>query len=502
VLRNGSGKGIQAIVVYPMNALANSQAGELEKFLSYGPWAGRDPVTFRRYTGQETDVERQAILASPPDILLTNYVMLELILTRPYESEIVRAAQGLRFLVLDELHTYRGRQGADVVLLGRRVREACNASTLQYVGTSATLAGPGTIDEQRGEVARVASLLFGAAVEPKNVIGETLRRAGWVRDGEVYRKDDERCLPLLEGKMIHLWNPRYGTYEGQTHAQANKGVIPEVDDARLADAGYRNRSKYWAAEDQVDAAWAGCRSWALGFRDIGPLERTFVITVVPKTGVGHKLPLIHLPEDRIPLALSLLAITSSFAADYDLRQRASKGQMSFFLVKQLALPHPEQLIAQAPWDSSCDIAVWLGSRAIELTHTSWLTASFARNMGYDEIPYRWTPERRWQLECELNAAVFHLYGLEHEDVEHVMDSFRLVRDEDEARLGEYRTKRVILEAYDAMSGAIATGVPYETILDPPPADPLVAHQLQDADIPARAASAGRASTASAPRAGR
>ena len=177
VLRNGSGKGIQAIVVYPMNALANSQAGELEKFLSYGPWSGADPLTFRRYTGQETDEERQAILASPPDILLTNYVMLELILTQPYEDQIVKAARGLRFLVLDELHTYRGRQGADVALLGRRVREACHASNLQLVGTSATLAGSGTIDAQRAEVAGVATLLFGANVEPTNVIGETLRRA-------------------------------------------------------------------------------------------------------------------------------------------------------------------------------------------------------------------------------------------------------------------------------------------------------------------------------------
>lgn len=177
VLRNGSGKGIQAIVVYPMNALANSQERELEKFLSFGQWSGGNPVTFRRYTGQESDEERQAILASPPDILLTNYVMLELILTRPYEDNIVKAAQGLRFLVLDELHTYRGRQGADVALLGRRVREACNASKLQLVGTSATLAGPGTLDEQRAEVARVAAMLFGAEVAPANVIGETLRRA-------------------------------------------------------------------------------------------------------------------------------------------------------------------------------------------------------------------------------------------------------------------------------------------------------------------------------------
>jgi ATP-dependent helicase YprA (DUF1998 family) len=89
----------------------------------------------------------------------------------------VKAAQGLRFFVLDELHTYRGRQGADVALLARRVREACNADALQHVGTSATLAGAGTLEEQRREVARIGSLVFGDPVEPENVIGETLRRA-------------------------------------------------------------------------------------------------------------------------------------------------------------------------------------------------------------------------------------------------------------------------------------------------------------------------------------
>ena len=81
VVRRGSGCGIQAIIVYPMNALANSQAGELEKFLKHG-FEGRPPVTFKRYTGQDDDAARNAIIADPPDILLTNYVMLELILTR------------------------------------------------------------------------------------------------------------------------------------------------------------------------------------------------------------------------------------------------------------------------------------------------------------------------------------------------------------------------------------------------------------------------------------
>ena len=170
--------GVKAIVVYPMNALANSQVGELEKFLSFGYPTGGEPVTFARYTGQESPDERARILAEPPDILLTNYVMLELVLTRPDERKrLVRAAQGLRFLALDELHTYRGRQGADVALLVRRLRDQCANDDLQMVGTSATMATGGTQEERNAVVARVATRLFGAEVTPERVIGETLIRS-------------------------------------------------------------------------------------------------------------------------------------------------------------------------------------------------------------------------------------------------------------------------------------------------------------------------------------
>ena len=194
VLREGTGKGTKAIIVYPMNALANSQLVELEKFLKFG-FDGKPPVTFRRYTGQESHDERQEILASPPDILLTNYVMLDLVMTRPDERlSLIKAAKGLEFLVLDELHTYRGRQGADVGMLVRRVREACEAAeTLQCVGTSATMSSGGTLAEQRAEVARVATQIFGTAVEPDSVITETLVRAG--RGDEV---SAEQLRPLIE----------------------------------------------------------------------------------------------------------------------------------------------------------------------------------------------------------------------------------------------------------------------------------------------------------------
>lgn len=170
--------GVKAIIVYPMNALANSQVGELEKFLRFGYGEGNEPVTFARYTGQEQGERREAILRNPPDILLTNYVMLELMLTRPEERrKLVAAARGLEFLVLDELHTYRGRQGADVAMLVRRVRGACASPDMQCVGTSATMASAGTEADQRRVVAEVATGLFGTEVTPDRVIGETLHHA-------------------------------------------------------------------------------------------------------------------------------------------------------------------------------------------------------------------------------------------------------------------------------------------------------------------------------------
>lgn len=176
VLRQGSGKGIKAIVIYPMNALANSQYGELEKFLRFGYPDGRGPVTFDKYTGQESEEQKKQIIDNPPDILLTNYVMLELILTRVREKSLISAAKNLKYLVLDELHTYRGRQGADVAMLVRRLRNYCGDQSLQCVGTSATLAGVGTYQQQRAEVAQVATLLFGAPVKPDRVVMETLQR--------------------------------------------------------------------------------------------------------------------------------------------------------------------------------------------------------------------------------------------------------------------------------------------------------------------------------------
>jgi len=166
----------RAIIIYPMNALANSQLKEFEQYLGT-----ESDISFMRYTGQETSREREYIRDNPPDILLTNYVMLEYMLTRHnnYDPEIIAHCKGLEFLALDELHTYRGRQGADIAMLIRRLKERLECHNMICIGTSATMASEGTVASKNKVVADAARKLFGLSSHELNetsIIGETLER--------------------------------------------------------------------------------------------------------------------------------------------------------------------------------------------------------------------------------------------------------------------------------------------------------------------------------------
>ena len=164
----------RAVIIYPMNALANSQLEEMRKFLCDFPESAK-PVSIRRYTGQEDDTERTGIRNNPPDILLTNYMMLDLILTRRNEDHrVVEHCHDLEFLVLDELHSYRGRQGADVAMLVRRLKAQTGASNLLCIGTSATMASIGDTGNQSMAIADVASRLFDTSIPERCIITETL----------------------------------------------------------------------------------------------------------------------------------------------------------------------------------------------------------------------------------------------------------------------------------------------------------------------------------------
>lgn len=172
LFRNPGKKGIKAILVYPMNALINSQEDEIKKFQeNYGD---QFPITFKKYTGQESDEKRKEVESKMPDILMTNYMMLELLLTRGKEKAIRESiAHNLQFLVFDELHTYRGRQGADVAMLIRRLKALCH-NELLTIGTSATMASGGESIDEKQVVADVATEIFGEPFSKEQIIGETL----------------------------------------------------------------------------------------------------------------------------------------------------------------------------------------------------------------------------------------------------------------------------------------------------------------------------------------
>ena len=222
ILRNpNASAGVKAIIVYPMNALINSQTEEFKKYQetylrSKAPISfnlaelddlDRDgriellqhvsgatfPITFAQYTGQEGQQVRANILSNPPDILMTNYMMLELIMTRLKERTLRQSIQdNLRFLVFDELHTYRGRQGSDVSMLIRRIRAGVSfqAGQVQCIGTSATMSSGGDdLEAQKAEVATVGQMIFGKPFTTEQIVVESLERL-IATSGEVPTAED------------------------------------------------------------------------------------------------------------------------------------------------------------------------------------------------------------------------------------------------------------------------------------------------------------------------
>ena len=205
--RESSERGIKAILVYPMNALINSQEEEIQKYeinylneqvseedlspeeqnlldseettlkdkveLLRSKAKKQFPISYAKYTGQESGDIKDAIKNKPTDILLTNYMMLELIMTRFGEQPIRSSMrEHLKYLVFDELHTYRGRQGADVSMLIRRIQALASNKDLICIGTSATMASGNREQDEKAEVAKVASTIFAKNFSKDQIIGE------------------------------------------------------------------------------------------------------------------------------------------------------------------------------------------------------------------------------------------------------------------------------------------------------------------------------------------
>jgi hypothetical protein len=301
-----------------------------------------------------------------------------------------------------------------------------------------------------------------------------LESEGWTLAGNEFHKGDERYLPLYEAKMVHHFNHRWATYTDDRNTR-------DVTDEERDDPDRHVLPRYWVPEYEVKSRLEGkwSEEWHVGYRGIGRStdERTLIASVIPLSGIGNSFSLGILSAEVTEKAGNLVANFSSCVLDFITRFKAGGPNLNFFIIKQIPVLVPEDYDVKCEWFMHSSRNEWLAPRTLEMTYTTSDLRGFAHTLGYDGPPFRWNPERRFLIKCELDAAFFHLYGISRDDVDYIMDTFPIVKRHDEQAHGEYRTKLVILEMYDAMLRAMDTGQPYQTPLDPSPGDPRAAHQL-------------------------
>lgn len=327
---------------------------------------------------------------------------------------------------------------------------------------------------------------------------EDLLKDGWRLAGNIFSKDDESYLPLYEAKMVSFFDHRYADVVISDTAMIRQGQSDELsaEEHRKFDRNAMPRN--WVARTNVEESltkydkhgnvvWFWPNKWLLCWRDVTSAtnERTFISSLIPRVGVGNNLFLAFSEGSVAYNAISLLANFNSFVFDFVVRQNIGGVHLNFFIVRQLPILPPHTYSQQCPWQFKQKLREWIAPRVLELTYTAYDLRGFAEDCGYAGEPFRWPSgndaSRRFLLRSELDAAYFHLYGITRDDVDYILDTFPIVRRKDEAQHGEYRTKRVILEIYDAMQQAITTGQPYQTRLDPPPANGWTPPPLKDED---------------------
>ncbi len=289
-------------------------------------------------------------------------------------------------------------------------------------------------------------------------------------NGWSYERGNKEYVPLYEAKMLSHFDHRFSTYKGATQAQLNVGSLPRLTDEQHDDPAVESLARYWVERSEVEAKlkdrWD--QQWLLGWRDIARASdsRTFVPSVFPTSAVGNKFP-VAFPVGT-SAATNLHGLWSTMVFDYVARQKLSGTGMTYFIVKQLACPSPGQFESQTPWRQNEHLQTWLKPYVLELAYTSSRLHRYAQDIGDDGPPFRWDPKRRALLRADLDAGFFHVYGLDRDEAEHVLDSFVVVRKYEERDFGEYRSKRLVLEAYDRMAEAVANGGKgWKPLADPP-----------------------------------
>jgi hypothetical protein len=247
--------------------------------------------------------------------------------------------------------------------------------------------------------------------------------------------------------------------------------------------------------------------WLFGWRDItnNTNERTMIASALPRAAVGHTFPLLYCPGLGADLVCTLSAVFASFVFDYCTRQKVGGTHITYGLLKQFPCPPPTRFLLPAPFDSQRTIAEWIRPRVVELTYSANDMAAFARTVGDQSDPFRWDPNRRFELRCELDAAILILYfqpsasgnwakaeGESERELEslmrhfvtprdaaaHVLEQFPQIRERETTSGDSYRTKERIITIFDRMLAAQASGRPFVSEVGLLPAT----HQMHEAAV--------------------
>ena len=267
-------------------------------------------------------------------------------------------------------------------------------------------------------------------------------------EGNRWKKGDKLYLPLYQGRMIHQFDHRANSVRFNQESTHNPYLSEEVTEAQHADPNFLPQTQYWVPAHNVEEKLPQSRRYALGFRDIArPTDvRTVISSILPWAGYGNKVPL--LVEGDSMAVTYLVANLNSVCLDFVARQKIHGTSMNWFIVEQLPVIAPTDYDRPFGPTIARDL---VRDHVLRLTYTAHDMTSFARDLGYEGPPFVWDEEARRHLRARLDALYFHLYGLTKEDAEYVLDTFPIVRREDKAVFGRYRTRDLILAYMNALS---------------------------------------------------
>ncbi len=266
--------------------------------------------------------------------------------------------------------------------------------------------------------------------------------------GNCWKKGKELYLPLYQGRMIWHFDHRANSVRVNPESSHNPYLSEPVSEAQHADPNFLPQTQYWVPAAGVETALPESHGYTLGFRDItNPTnERTMVASLVPWAGYGNTLPLLLGVEAMA--SVCFVANVNAMCTDFVARQKAQGTHLNWYIVEQLPVIAPEDYDRHFGDTTAREL---VRDHVLRLTYTAHDMAPFARDLGYHGPPFIWDEEERRHLRARLDALYFILYGLSREDADYVLDTFPIVRREDEAQFGKYRTKELILAYMNALT---------------------------------------------------